>query len=223
MKTLVVAPHADDEILGCGGTLLRRSDEGHEIAWTLVTKASLKAGFDLSLIEKKNKEITAIKELLKIQSSNFFQLDYKPASLDSVPLGQLISDFSSVFRKFEPTEIFLPFSGDIHSDHRVVFDAVCACTKCFRYPSVQKIYAYETLSETDFSLDPTKLSFRPTSFFDISHYLEKKIQLLNVYSSEISDFPFPRSETSIRALAALRGSRIGTLASESFMLLFEKN
>ncbi|MAD95352.1 MAG: GlcNAc-PI de-N-acetylase, partial [Rhodobacteraceae bacterium] len=80
---------------------------------------------------------------------------------------------------------------------------------------------YETPSETDFGIDPRDSGFKPTVFIDISKQLDRKLELMRIYESEIGDFPFPRSETALTALAHLRGSQAGFLAGEGFMLLRE--
>ena len=76
----------------------------------------------------------------------------------------------------------------------------------------------ETLSETEFGLDKKK-TFSPNLFVDISSYLDKKIDLIKVYSSEIGDFPFPRSLESIYSLSKYRGSSSGFFAAEAFEIL----
>ena len=96
-----------------------------------------------------------------------------------------------------------------------------ACTKCFRFHSIKRILAYETISETDFGMNPSYNTFRPNVYIDISKYLEMKLEIMRIYASELGDFPFPRSEKAIRALAALRGAAAGCEAAEAFMLLKE--
>ena len=54
---------------------------------------------------------------------------------------------------------------------------------------------------------------------DISKYLKLKINSLKIYKSEVKKFPFPRSLKTVKALATLRGSEIGTKAAESFEVL----
>jgi LmbE family N-acetylglucosaminyl deacetylase len=103
----------------------------------------------------------------------------------------------------------------------VVFDAVASCTKWFRYPSINRILAYETLSETDFGLS-TEQAFRPNVFVDIESFLDRKLQAMEVYKSEMGEFPFPRSREAIRALAAVRGAASGFKAAEAFELLRER-
>lgn len=94
-------------------------------------------------------------------------------------------------------------------------------TKWFRYPSVKRILAYETLSETDFGLG-TDLGFRPNIFINIENYLEDKLRAMDIYASELGRFPFPRSDEAIRALATLRGAASGFQAAEAFELLRER-
>ena len=104
----------------------------------------------------------------------------------------------------------------------MVFDAASACCKWFRYPSVRRVLAYETLSETEFGLDPDT-RFHPNVFVDISAFLERKIELLQIYKSELGHFPFPRSATAVRVLAQYRGANSGFEAAEAFQLLREQD
>jgi LmbE family N-acetylglucosaminyl deacetylase len=104
----------------------------------------------------------------------------------------------------------------------MVYDATMACTKWFRYPSVEKVLVYETLSETDFMMNTDANGFRPNVFVNISDFLEKKIEIMKIYGSELSPHPFPRSENAIRALATLRGAASGVKAAEAFMLVKER-
>ena len=102
-----------------------------------------------------------------------------------------------------------------------MFDAVAACTKWFRYKSVKKVLVYETLSETEFSINPDLQGFRPNIFINITDFLDKKIEIMKIFESELGEFPFPRSEEAIRALSSIRGASAGFHAAEAFMLLKE--
>ena len=80
---------------------------------------------------------------------------------------------------------------------------------------------YETLSETD-QVNAGGDQFRPNYFIDVSEFLDQKLKVLATYKSEISDFPFPRSEVAIRALALLRGSQSGCQAAEAFKTIIQR-
>lgn len=219
-KILVVAPHPDDETLGCGGTLLRHKALGDEISWMVVTTISESMGFSRERVRTREQEIERVAQMY--QFANVYQCSFPTTRLDSLPIGDIVSEFSAIFRELAPQIVYVPYRGDIHTDHAVVFDAVASCTKWFRYPSVQRVLAYETLSETDFLIDSDANGFRPNSFVDISAYLEKKVEIMNIFASEVGEFPFPRSDKAIRALAHVRGTAAGFEAAEAFMLLRER-
>lgn len=221
MKTLIIAPHPDDELLGCGGTLLRRTSEGMTVGWVLMTAITIEKGWSKQQIENRSSEIERVREGLGISSDHLYRLNFPTAELDQIPSSTLIFSLAKVFKVFQPEEVFLPYPGDIHSDHRITFEVAAACTKWFRYPSVSRILTYETLSETDFGLDQFAGGFRPNLFVDITDHLQKKIELLSIYKSEIAEHPFPRSLDAVRAQALLRGAQRGVQAAEAFHVLRE--
>ncbi len=220
MKTLVIAPHPDDEVLGVGGTLLRRKAEGAELAWLIVTGISTANGWKQEQVERRADEIARVTAVFGFD--HVFTLDFPTTQLDRIPVGDLVGAMSGVFKAFQPEEVFVPHPSDVHTDHRAVFDAAAACTKWFRYPSVKRVLAYETLSETDFGLG-TDFGFRPNVFVDIAPFLEGKLQAMDIYTSEIAPFPFPRSHEALRALAKVHGAAGGYIAAEAFQLLRERS
>ena len=219
MKTLVVGPHADDELLGCGGTMLKRVAEGNTVGWVLMTSITEDKSWTKQQVLRREVEIASVCKGLGISTKDFFRLDFTPAELDQLTSSTLIDSLSKVFKSFQPEEVFLPHPGDIHSDHRITFEAASACTKWFRYPSVKRVLTYETLSETEFALDHFERAFRPNLFVDIADHLQQKMELLSIYQSEISQHPFPRSLASVRAQALLRGAQRGVQAAEAFHIL----
>lgn len=219
MKTIVVAPHPDDEVLGVGGTLLRRKAEGAKVAWLIATSISVEFGWSEEKVKQRADEIKRVAALFDFDE--VFALNFPTTKLDRVPTNDLVAGVSNVFNLFEPEEVFVPHPSDVHTDHRIVFDAVASCTKWFRYPSIKRVLAYETLSETDFSVSSGQ-GFRPNVFFDIQPFLNDKLRAMDIYSSELGTIPFPRSHEAIRALATLRGAASGYMAAEAFELLRER-
>jgi len=218
MNTLVIAPHPDDELLGCGGTLLRKASENEKIGWVIMTSMKKEDGWSEDRINKRENEIEKVRKALKIKKENVYRLNFSPARLDEYAQGEIIEAVSKVFKDFKPQEIFIPHSGDVHSDHRVCFNAVEACTKWFRHSYIEKVITYETISETDAGIENIN-PFKPNIFVDISETLQMKWDLLQIYESEIKNFPFPRSEKAIKSLARYRGSQSGFNAAEAFCLL----
>lgn len=220
MKTIVIAPHPDDEVLGVGGTLLRRKSEEAKVAWLVVTGISVESGWREEKVKARANEIKRVTEFFDFDE--VFTLNFPTTQLDRIPMSDLMAGISAVFKSFAQKEVFVPHPSDVHTDHRMVFNAAASCTKWFRYPSVKRILAYETLSETEFSLG-TDLGFRPNVFVDIEAFLDGKLRAMDIYASELGAFPFPRIHEAIRALAALRGAASGFKAAEAFELLRERS
>lgn len=219
MNILVVAPHPDDETLGCGGTLLKYRNQGAKLFWLIGTEMDKESGYPDHVIESRRKEVEFVSNKYDFESVE--HLNIPPAKIDSFPYNILIDRISEIINKIKPDIMILPFYGDVHSDHRVLFNAVFSCTKIFRYPFIKKIFMMEIISETDFAPALLSTTFIPNIYVDISEYIDEKIEIMQIYKSEISLSPFPRSINNIKALATFRGCQSGSLYAESFMLLKE--
>lgn len=218
-RILVVAVHPDDETLGCGGALLKHKAQGDEIHWLICTGMLEQEGFKKSVIDGRSREIELVAKLYGFDGTH--QLEIPAMKVDEFTMSELIAKISAVVNRVLPDTIYLPFKGDVHSDHRKIFKAAYSCTKSFRYPSIKKVLMVETLSETEFAPSTKEDAFVPNYFVDISEFIEKKLQIMRIYESEISEHPFPRSERNIRALATLRGATAGCEYAESFVLVKE--
>lgn len=220
MRILVVAPHPDDETLGVGGTLLRRKQEGHEIAWLIMTQMTEEGGYSTQAVQHRLEVISKVSEFYNFDYVS--QLSFATTALDTLSRQQLIESVSKVFDEFQPDEVFFPHFSDVHSDHKVTFEVIASASKWFRRSFITRLIAYETLSETEFGLNPV-CSFQPNLFVNIQEHLARKIEVLSLYSSEIAPHPFPRSLESVLAQANLRGSASGFLAAEAFQILRERS
>ncbi|MBT5571711.1 MAG: PIG-L family deacetylase [Alphaproteobacteria bacterium] len=214
---LVVAPHPDDETLGCGGTMLRHIAQGDDVHWCIVTTMQESAGYSVAQIEDREKTIQAVSAHYGF--SEIHRLGFTAANLDQLPRSELVTGFSQIMSEVAPQRIYLPHPSDSHSDHRITFEAAAACTKWFRYNSIRQVFAYETLSETRFGIDPSVQAFQANHYVDITEHLEGKVTALSLYGDEFAPHPFPRSEDGVRALATIRGGEAGCIAAEAFMLL----
>ncbi|RDB42159.1 PIG-L family deacetylase [Halomonas sp. DQ26W] len=216
---LVIAPHPDDETLGCGGTLLKLKAQGANVHWLIVTTIAGVPGFSSTQAQKRAQEIDLVAE--EYGFDGVHKCELPTAMLDTLNKGELVFSMAEVINHLKPDTLFLPYRNDVHSDHASVFDAIVSASKSFRSPFVRSIYAYETLSETDFGLRPDDSGFRPNLYIDIGGYLEKKIDIMKLFDGEMGVFPFPRSEECIHALATLRGAQSNAQAAEAFMILKE--
>ena len=217
-KILIIAPHPDDETLGCGGTLHKFRNK--KIYWMILTKISDKKIYTKKKITDREKEIRKVAKYLNIK--NIINLNFEAATLNKSNFKDLIMKMSNEIKKIEPDTIFSPFLHDAHSDHFFCTYALNHILKTFRYPFIKQCYLYETLSETNQNY-VKKSFFRPNVYFNISKNLRTKLKLAKIYKSEIKKHPFPRSIEAIKALAILRGSESGYKYAESFKLILKKN
>ena len=216
---LAIAPHPNDETLGCGGRLLRHRPRGDAIHWAIITRAMTEYGFTADVAKEQDAQVTKVRACYGFTSCR--RMDYPPARLDTVDRAKLIGDICDYVREIQPTTLYLPFAHDAHSDHYHVFMAAMGCSKVFRYPSIRRVCCMEIPSETDFAPAHVQNAFTPTTFVDISMYIETKLEILKIYKNQIQPPPFPRSLEAVKALAAVRGSAAGMLHAEAFMLVKE--
>jgi LmbE family N-acetylglucosaminyl deacetylase len=220
MRVLVVAPHPDDEILGVGGTIAKLSSEGNEVYTVIVTRGDDEI-FDKSLVEKGREEAKKADKIVGIKETIFLE-GFPAAKLDTIPHYLLNDELKKVIREISPEVCFIPFYNDLHIDHRIIFDSVMVASRPIpgnKFP--RTIYCYETLSETNWNMTNPSLSFVPNVYFDISSFIERKIEALKVFESQLKSFPHERSVDSIIALSKLRGSTVGLKNAEAFILIRE--
>lgn len=221
-KILFIAVHPDDETLGCGGTILKHKSQGDEIYWMIITAPTKNHpyGFSDQVIKERNELIKDVAE--KYGFNRTIQCGFPTQMLHTVDLRELVVSLDSYINEIKPNIIYTMFRNDVHSDHRVAFDAVYSCTKSFRKPFIKKILMFEALSETEFAPAIPSTSFVPNVYVDITDFMDEKLEIMSMYKPELMPEPYPRSLSSIDALARVRGSRCGVKYAEAFMLLYEK-
>jgi LmbE family N-acetylglucosaminyl deacetylase len=216
-KVIVISAHPDDEVLGAGGTLLKHKNSGDNLAWLIITGIAEANGFTKERVRTRELEIQQVSD--SIGFSKVYKLNYPTMGLNPEIVNEMIPKISSIFNEFEPEVIYVMNRSDAHSDHRYTFDAVAACTKSFRYPFIKKVFMYECISETEFAPQLPEKVFIPNYFVDISEFQSAKIKLMQIYNSELSEHPFPRSIANINALATFRGATVGVNFAEAFQII----
>lgn len=213
-KVLVIAPHPDDETLGCGGTILKHKANGDNVHWLIVTNYNKQ---NLAYNERQL-EIEKVAKLYSFDS--LIKLNIETTTIDQVSITRLIDLIKTEINKIEPNIIYIPFLYDIHTDHQNVANAMLSFSKWFRYPFIKQINMYETISETNFNFKNKQ--FNPNLFINISDYMEKKKEIAEIYSSEMKNHPFPRSIRALESNAIMRGSASGYEYAEAFQILIKR-
>jgi len=132
-------------------------------------------------VKERQNEIATVIEFYNF--TGVCNLSLTPAQLEMISREKLIALIGRIMHEIKPHVIYLPYRGDIHSDHGVVLDAVAACTKWFRYPTIRRVLCYETLSETDFGINPETLKFTPNTYVNITNFIDQKIKIAEIYKS----------------------------------------
>ena len=218
MNVLVIAPHPDDEVLGVGGTIAKRANNGDNVYVCVVTKAG-EPLFREELVEQGRKECREADHFLGVKETFF--LDFPAVRLEEVPRYKLNESLMQAVQKVKPDEVYIPHRGDMQLDHKMIVDAVMVALRPKYEHVIKRIYAYETLSETGWDIPNTVNEFIPTVYEDISDTLEKKLAAMNIFQSQLADFPAARSLGAIEALAKYRGATVNVMAAEAFTLIRE--
>ena len=218
MKVLVIAPHPDDEVIGVGGTIAKRAKEGHDVYVCVVTKA-FPPLFSEDIVEQARKECREADKFLGVIETSF--LDFPAVTLETIPRYELNGGIQKIIQRVKPDEVYIPHRGDMQLDHKMIVDASMVALRPKYAHRISRIYAYETLSETGWDIPNTVNEFIPTVYEDITDTLEKKLQAMNIFQSQLADFPAARSLGAIEALAKFRGATVNVMAAEAFSLIRE--
>jgi len=214
-KILIVAAHPDDEILGCGGTVMRLSNEGNDVYTLLLSKgAKSRKGFTDKHLNELNSQIKKANKIMNVKG--FYIYDFPDNKFDSVPLLDIVKTIEKAIEEIKPNIIFTHFKNDLNIDHRLTYKAVITATRPIENSFVKTIYSFEILSSTEWNYPFT---FVPNVFFNIEDTLDKKIEAIKCYKNEIREYPHPRSIKGIEILAQKRGMEIGLKVAEGFCLV----
>ena len=221
-KILVIAAHPDDEVLGCGGSIARLGNEGHEVR-VLILGEGMTSRFNHrkdapdSQIRALHTHCQEVGKILGVKEVNVRNLPDN--QFDSVPLLSIAKEIEAAINTMEPQIVFTQHGGDLNIDHVLVYRATLIATRPVVEHSVKTVYAYEVASSSEWAFQQFSPVFKPSVFFDITHTLDQKIQAMQVYESEAREFPHPRSPEALRAAAQRWGSVSGLRAAEAFELV----
>ncbi|MBY0493506.1 MAG: PIG-L family deacetylase [Cyanobacteria bacterium] len=217
-RITVISVHPDDETLGCGGTILRHIAGGDRVDW-IVVSAGWEPKYGKDQIAAKAREVERVAQAYGM--ADVKRLGLQTTRLRELPLATIVDALGPALDATAPNEIYTVHRGDVHTDHQAVFEAVSIVCKPFRdRPRPGRLLSFETLSSTDAAL-ATPAPFLPNAFVDITPFIDRKIEIMAMFTTEQQPYPQPRSAESIRAQARYRGAAIGREYAEAFMLLRE--
>lgn len=218
MEVLVIAPHMDDEVLGCGGTIVRHVDEGDEVNVCVACNRAYDREYDPDAIEIEKACAHRAKEILGYTGLRFLDL---PDECLYAHLQELLEALEGVIAEVKPDIVYTCHVGDLHQDHRTVAHASNIALRSIATPFVRRVLAYEVPSVTEQVFPGTVEPFMPNVFVDITAQLDDKLAAISAYEREGRAFPHPRSSEMLCARAQARGAQCGRAAAEAFVLLRE--
>ncbi len=219
MKYLVIAAHPDDEVLGCGGTILRLLEECNSVDIAILGEG-ITSRYDspekatteeLDLLRREAKEVA---DLLGI--NNLYLRDFPDNRFDSFDFLDVVKVVEEIIDVSSPEAIYTHHAGDLNLDHKITNRAVITATRPLAEQKVNEIYTFEVPSSTEWNFGETDNNFTPAFFVGIEETLKKKIEALKLYKNEVRQAPHPRSPETVKALARWRGSMAGLEAAEAF-------
>lgn len=210
MNVLVFAPHNDDETIGVGGTIAKLTRAGHKITVCEVTSGP-STPISLKVVEEAKKAHA----ILGVAESVFFELPV--VDLHLVNTRDKNKPFVEIVKKVKPDIAFIPHHGDLHTDHSTVAGSSMVALRPMNAPQLKAVYAYETLSESEWNVPDGAHAFIPNTWCDITETMNIKLKAMECYTTQLRPFPHPRSIEAIEAQAKVRGSTVCVERAEAFV------
>ena len=224
-KILVIAAHPDDEILGVGGTIRRLVSEG-----CVANCIILGEGLTSRKVSRKDTSKTELDILRKCAQKSASIIGYSNIEFyslpdnrfDTIPLLAIIQIIDAAIKKYKPDTVFSHYHRDLNIDHRRTFEAVLTACRPMFDSCVDALYSFQIPSSTEWNFSCGQESFCPNFFVDITRTLDSKLQAMNWYTTEIRDYPHPRSIVALDAIAKTWGSTAGMFAAEAFHVVLQR-
>jgi LmbE family N-acetylglucosaminyl deacetylase len=218
-SALVVSPHGDDEVLGAGGLIARLTAAGAKVrVLFLAVDASPHYGLaEPTRLEERLAEIQSAARLLKYDYRIAYSGKQLLERLDTLPQRELVDLCERELDEYRPDLLLLPHGDDYDQDHRACFTAGLAASRpmplnCGKH-LVPKVLTYEMPKLA------WAAAFQPRVYWDITAQLERKLEAIAAYHTQLRAPPHVRSLENLRALARLRGAEIGVTYAEAFAVL----
>lgn len=199
-SVLVVAPHADDEVLGCGGAIQDHVRRGQKVYVQIVSNRIIDHNVDTNYIAETKKIAEGVADLMGVEC--VFYSDCLDEQLDHL-LIDIIRPIEEVIEICNPDLVYAPSIDDSDQDHRAVANA---CTVACR--GIDQLRTYEIVGASR--------HFAPQIYLDIEPYFETKMAAMKKYAGELRAYPNPRSLRGLEIHARMRGLEAGLSMAEGY-------
>ncbi|HZO91664.1 MAG TPA: PIG-L family deacetylase [Chthonomonadaceae bacterium] len=222
-RVLVVAAHPDDEILGCGATMARHSQEGDSVFIAILGEGITSRddcrehGLDPRALRELKEDARQAGEIVGAQQ--VFTFDLPDNRFDSLDLLDVVKIIERLKMMTQPTVVYTHHAGDLNIDHTITQRAVLTAFRPLDSHQPRAIYAFEVPSATGWNAPTPENGFWPTHYVQVEETLPTKIAAMEAYRSERRRWPHPRSPRALEVWAQRRGLEVGLEAAEAFVPL----
>lgn len=207
---MAIVAHPDDETLGCGATIAKHSGAGDPVSVVVLADGVSSRGFSAQLVKERHGMFRRACKILGTEDVWLHQ--YADNQMDGLTLLHLVKQIEIHINRFRPTVVLTHHNGDLNVDHRKTHDAVRVACRPQPGCSVRRLLFFEVPCSTAWGAD-----FAPHYSVDVTETLQTKLDALAEYTTELHEFPHPRSLDGVRMLARVRGAAVGVMAAEAFM------
>ncbi len=221
-RLLVIAAHPDDEVLGCGGTILKALQQGAQVKVVFLGEG-ISARFPIGQYDspeffaqtaQRQREAQAALKVLGVKHVRFSER--LCTQFDTYPFLSIVKDIEGEMRSFRPTILLTHNPSEVNIDHRITYEAVEVACRPVNIWAPREIYAFEIICSGNWKFDP---HFRPNVFVDVEKVWQKKMKAWHCYRGEARPFPHFRSDKGLETLATFRGLSVGIKKAEAFRLV----
>lgn len=218
MKILVIAAHPDDEVLGCGGIILKHIKNKDDVVICILTDGSL---------NRYSQDKARVVKEQALQCAKFLGLervifkDLPNQALDTIPILKVIQTIEEVIREVKPEIIYTHDKIDLNHDHRIVYEASLVATRPLPENRIRKMLTYFVPASSEHNNVDSESTFIPNLFVDIKEEIDQKVEAFSFYKTEAREYPHPRSSQAIKVYAKYWGISVGLEYVEPFRLIRE--
>lgn len=212
---LIISPHADDEVIGCGGMIALASKSGVRVTVIIMATGGIKHYHlkEMSSTEMRISELRTSAICLGVTRTEVLFPD-KDMSLETIPSLEVVTALDRVLNEYKYDECYIPEPSH-NIDHRITYESAMSALRpgARSYPLM--VATYESVSSGWWN----KRTLGGHLYVDITSTIENKLLALEAYQSQIHSYPHPVSSEAIRRLAAFRGMECGVEHAELFQII----